>query len=264
MKLFAINDVTWTPGATNWIWTENTIIQKQFIFDMNLKNHPLIQEWVKSYNDYMDYYNSWSKQWKIRLKNKLDNLSKKLLTIYWTYIDPIEYIIKLYYWEWLSISDVYKRLNELWWDNKNESSIEKAFKITFWWQLRDSSWTEISRKKRNFPEQISKAREEINKKNKKKYDFIKNVFKNDVNRILETKLDEFDFIGFESLNKTWKVLYIFYFLYWINRKELQELNKKWIWSKVILNHIKNDLQWFLKEINIKLNIYPKDIQAIFN
>lgn len=262
MKLFIEHNATLTPWAVNWIW--EWIIQKKFIFNWDLNNINWIQNWIKTYNDYLNYYESWDKRWKTRLYNKIQNFKDQLYYIYWYFVDPILYIIKLYYLDNLSIKDVWKRLNDLWWWNNDETSIEKTFKQTFWWDLRDNLWTDISKKKRNFEEQIKNAREINDENNRKKYEILKNFFERRIEAIINIKIEEFDKKWFENLNKTWKILYILYFFYWINRNEILNLRKSEIWSRVISTFINQNIENLLKKLNIDLIIYPKDIQWILN
>lgn len=83
--ILAINDFT----QTTWYWNS---LKEVFILKMDPEKEPLMKDGFKSYNDYLEYYNSWDKRGKIRLKTKLDNLKKYLETRFWHYVDPIIYL----------------------------------------------------------------------------------------------------------------------------------------------------------------------------
>jgi hypothetical protein len=64
MNSIAINDFTQTPWA-------GTYIIKRFNLIVNPLSEPWVKNWMKSYEDYLDHYNSWDKRWKMRLFNNL-------------------------------------------------------------------------------------------------------------------------------------------------------------------------------------------------
>jgi len=59
--------------------------------------------------------------------------------IWWWFIDPIEYIIQLYFKDNLSISQIFERINGKWLNYKNPSGLAKLLTLTFWWHLKDAS-----------------------------------------------------------------------------------------------------------------------------
>ena len=262
MSMHIINSLT----QTKWYWTE---IQKTFELNFDPTQDSRTKNWIKNYSEYLEYFYSWRKTWKTILKKKIDLLKQNLLLEYWVEVDPIEYIIKLYYEDKLSIKDISIRLKEKWWENKNISSLEKTLKWTFWFELRSQAWSEISSKKRKNNGQIEKARDINNKKNELKYNIVRNFFANHVKDILNIKsqiLSEhgFDYENFEELNKRRKILYVLYYIYWINRNQIKKFRDNEIWARIISNYLSENLKWFLKELKINMKIYPKDIQQIFN
>jgi hypothetical protein len=239
-------------------------IKKIFELKINPNIEPWMKNWFKSYDDYLIHYNSWDKRWKTWLKDKLNRLKDSLMSEYWYYIDPILYLANLYYWDELSIIDVYSRVKLKWMNYLNENSIEKTFKLTFWWILRDSTWGKNTRKKNKTVDKISVAKEKYNEKVQEKYEILKEYVSNNIYKILSLKNWKFDNNYFLWLNKNDKILYVIEIFLWLKKDDIFEMNKLWPWSRVIANYLDNRLQIYKKNYNFELVIFPKDIQKILN
>lgn len=240
-------------------------IKKNFELKVNPNTQPGMKDWFKSYNDYLLYLNLWDKRWKITLKKKLERLSDSLIIEYWYYIDPILYLAELYYWkDELSIDDIHKRVFPLWMNHKNNNSLEKTFKDTFWWVLRDASWWKNTRKKNKAINKIGVAKEKYDEIVEKKYETLKKYVSNNVYRILSLKNFKFNNNYFSWLNKTDKILYVLETFLWLKKDDIIEMNKLWPWAKIIEKYLNVRLQIYKKNYNFELVIFPKDIQKILN
>ena len=262
MNKTLINDFT----QTSWTGDEIKIGYSQNI-DPNTE--PWVAKWMKSYDEYLEYYNRYDKRWKTILYNKFEVLKTSLINYYWYYIDPIKYLMNLYYWELLSIKDVYNRVKSMWMDysdnlGKNwESALYNVFKNIFWWNLRDYSGSEIAIRKRKANWHTDKMRA-VNVANvAKKYKLLENYFKGKVHSIISNS--GFNLDHFENLpNKIKKILYILKLFYWIGKKEIIEINEQWVWPRVIANFLNKSFKTFFEKNDIVFLVYPKDIDAVKN
>ena len=250
------NSLTKTPGSPNSNWDISYKIWK-------IQLPPNFQ-WMTSMKNYLSYYENWEKRWKSRLKNKLDRLKIYLYKNYWFNIDPIKFLIFLYYYELLSVEEIHKRICEMWFNYRDSNWLLIAFKSTFWWELREKSWSSISSRKRKTNWQIDKAKLITDNKNKKKYETLTEYINKKVSNIL---WNEFDFNLYESLkNKTEKILYLIWLFLWINENDIKNFYEKLkIWTRVISNYLNTELSNFLDKpkLNIILNpITPVDITRI--
>lgn len=256
--------------GTLWIWEK---ISKSFSFDRTLLEHNNLQwEWViKSLNDYEN--TNIVGQGYTTLK-KLKELKKNLSIEYSTIIDPIEYLIQLYYWEWLSVESIFERVNnkwlhysEKWWCPS--AVLTNLFKKSFKWELRDrATRSEIWEKRR-----ISTLEGRINKlrtTNQKALEETKEItslfvsflswkYNNDI-KLNNEELAEF------SIKSNWKkVVYLLDKYYSINLNQFVNLHRvhKLSWNRlsIIINELLKNIP---KELTRDLNITERVVRIIID
>lgn len=128
-----------TPGA-------GEKIEKRFVFDFSVEKCLYLTD-ASIVNVWM-YRERASKQSQVQVLPKLLQLKKSLEEIYSNSIDPIEYLISLYYKDGLSTEEIAERTSKLsfWYITKN--GIQKLFKDTLRWELRDPHEITEKRKRR--------------------------------------------------------------------------------------------------------------------
>lgn len=115
-----------TPGA----WES---LQRIFRFDFDIEKCPYIPD-----DSIISLANVlWNQKIDTRVRERLQSIQTALRQIYSHDVDPVKYLMYLYYKEWLWIKDVNKRLWELWVSYNSVKSIGNLFVTTFGWELRD-------------------------------------------------------------------------------------------------------------------------------
>ncbi len=226
----------------------------------------LIWDWMRSYEDYLQHYNIGNKVWKQSLKNRLDSIAYALKKEYWKYVDPIKYLIKLYYIDEFSIIDVHKKIKKLNISKKlwnNENSLEKTFKKTFWWKLRGHSWSKLTRQKKTnqIQEAIKTNKSRIKEKHLKIENYIEEV--KNKNKFLLKK--EFNKNYFESLNNSSrKFLYLIDYIFWMKDVDIINIINLWCWVRLTSNFFNENktIQRFLKKENINFSCNTRTIKTI--
>lgn len=199
----------------NWYnWVDNII--KAFLF----KEKEFFIKTIKDYNEdaitdkfeLQQFINNhpkrWNYEWIWQKMRLLENwLSKK----YSNPVDPIIFIINLYYKEELWIRDIVRRLEEFWLSIPR-NTLNNMMKNVFWWELRDNNdITKVSNKK-------NKAKPLIADFNKKRTGKIVNSNREIVENLI-TKHSNFNPIIFkECQNHRERIVYIFS-LYWIAKNQ---------------------------------------------
>lgn len=251
-----LHQVIWENFSwTEWLWDLKIFFDKNYV-RKNLPRYAdkLIWDWFKNYGDYLSYYNSWDKRWKMFLKKRIDSLARNLKEKYNYDIDPIEYLIYLYYIEELSIVDIFKRVKNLGMIYKNESSLEKTFKLAFGWSLRTVSWGKITARKKEVSWQTTKFQEvyqeTLNKKYKKIEDYIQEFKKDKFDPIIEKK---FDRNYFENLNNSSrKFLYLIDYIFWLKDVDVINIVNLWLWVRGVSTFFNENIEFqsFLNNNNI--------------
>ena len=241
-------------------WTGDWEIVHTFGFDKSIFFKNFV--WMTSWNDYLEYYNNGEKRWKIRIKTKLETLALNLEKFYKRKIDPIEYLIYLYYQEELSVEDIYIRTKDIWMTYSESDWLFMLFRKTFWWILRDNSWSIVTTKKKQWGRQIIVARGINDEKNREKYILLQEYISSKVNNILSNTFDS-EFYNWLR-NKTEKILYLVWLSIWINQDDIVLLSEKHgIWARVMANFLNTEISIFLANHNINLSkITPMDITRI--
>lgn len=127
----------WVPGSINKTW--HLKIKDDFVWIKSL------DEFKRKYRNKKGrinwHYNTWA--------DFLENFWNHLLSKYWTEIDPIEYLIYLY-WdkkEWISYVEIHKRYCYMG-NYQNVETFRRFLVNILWWKLRDwNDRTESSKKK---------------------------------------------------------------------------------------------------------------------
>jgi len=233
------------------------------LYHLNPNTEMWMKNGFKSYNDYLEHYNFWNKKGKSRLFKKLFILKENLEKEFWNFIDPILYLANLYYWEKLSVADTFKRVAKKWMNYSSSDSFEKTFTWTFWWTLRDTSWTHITRKKtQNKKKQLQ---EDYKKYIKEKYKKIQRYISDNVYKILSRKNNNFERIHYLNLkNNLERIVYVLEIFLWLKKEDIIEINKLWPWARVIANYLDKRFKIYAKNYCLELTIFPKYIQTIIN
>lgn len=215
---------------------QNNKIIKRFTFDKSLLNSEYLQ-WDNVITNLYDLKTEvirwwrWNKNWLVF--NRLKSLQGELEYEYQNKIDPIEYILQLYYWENLSIQSIYDRLNQKWLGYKNASWLEKMLLKVLKWELKDPFERFDTRKQRN-KWLCEKAKNEwIRKEEEHKAIFLSFFIKN----FIELDPPNFDmdvYNSMQNLNVEQKWNYLLKSFYW---EWFDKFKASCISGKVILKYI---------------------------
>lgn len=265
VEIYSSHEFTTTP----WAWE---YITKEFVFNKLLLNKPELKwEWViKNLKDLSTYINSQNKQdwsrwhrWK-SIFEKLQILWNIISKEFWIKrIDPIEYIIQLYYWDWLSINDIFYRINWKWINYKDESGFRKLLKQTFNWKLKETHhqteitkkkiWRTLDTKKENLRQQSKKLEEN------RREEFVKWFIVNSK----KVENPSFDIKYFDSLkNKILKIKYLLKSIYWVEDDNLLKLKDYPIWTRTIAKYFEDLINPILEKAWTKMIITPIEISRL--
>ena len=243
---------------------KNTLINIDYTkFELKINPEKLkqVQEWITSLDDYEKYYECLEKKWWAKkLRKRIYLIWDKLYEIYWKTIDPIVYLMNLYYWEWISTKDINEILNQMWLWYKTNTSIARVFRESFNWEM----W--LINDERTLAKRQSIENTIVNKinnlqKTKNRIDILKELFKEKTKNIIDNWNCDIEF--FNSLNKVNKIIYALEKFYWIKKEDLIKLNKQnKIWSTVIIMFLNDKLIPLLEKKWIKLKIITKEIDII--
>lgn len=265
-------EITKRNDFTTTVWCGENIC-RDFVFNKQLLSHKwIIQSPVHNFWQLIFKINSqnnseWSKghrgnQVITNLRILWNHLWKN---IWWDFIDPIEYFIQLYFWDWLSIQDIFARVNGKWFQYKDESWLRKLFTQTFEWQLKDTTeLTEIT--KRKIEQTLNDKRENLREQSKILEEQRKVKFQTWYSLYAkENSNPDFDSEYFSSLkNKILKIKYVLKHIFNIWEYELRWLQDSKIWTRVIAKYIDEIFSpVFTKNSVEKINITPVDIERLF-
>ncbi len=185
----------------------------------------------------------------------LENLWKNIGKNFWVdFIDPIEYIIQLYFKDNLSIAQIFSRINGKWLTYKNENGFSKLLTLTLGWHLKDAEENKTTKiySQRTAEKSIKKT---LERKDARKAEFLSWFIKN--SHIYIENLDQNIFNNL--VFKYEKCIYILLNIFQISKENfltLQDLN---MGNQSFADRF-NEL--FI-EYNISLHISHKDIARIF-
>lgn len=264
-------EITRRNDFTTTVWCGENIC-RDFVFNKQLLSHKwIIQSPVHNFWQLISKINSqnnseWSKghrgnQVIINLRILWNHLWKN---IWWDFIDPIEYFIQLYFWDWLSIQDIFARVNGKWFQYKDESWLRKIFTQTFEWQLKDTTeLTEIT--KRKIEQTLNDKRENLREQSKMLEEQRKVKFETWYSLYAkENSNPDFDSEYFWSLkNKVLKIQYSLFIFCNIWNEQLQKLKESGLWTKVIAKYFEEIINKFLENQKIeKMKIVHTEIQKL--
>lgn len=234
---------SWTIWCWEWI---------KRIFQLNpltLENPLLKWEWViKNLTQLKEQVNQRNKIWWSK-SHRTNWLIEKLYTLKENLsleIDPILYLIHLYYEEQLSIEDIFRRVNWKWLNYEEPSWLRKLFTNTFKWNLRENTESTPSskRKKRNNTSitNASKVLEE-----QKRIRFLEWLIKYS----FEEDNPQFDKSYYDSLNnKALKIRYLLFSFYNIWDKEIKIIKEYWIWARTLVRYLQSMIDDICEKNNL--------------
>ncbi len=198
----------------------------------------------------------------LKLLEKVLKLEENLSKYFWSKIDPIKYIEKLYREENLSIdwivkniNNIYDKLEEKKYFYKDYYSMQAFLKWVLNWKLKDQRENKKSKsyKEREKPAQlIAKNNEE---KDKRKALFLSWFIQNssiEKSKFSKEKFDSFKF-------KYEKFIYLIQNYFNISKESYQKLLKIELWNQSFADRF-NEI---FKENNIDFEISHKDVARVF-
>lgn len=225
-----------------WTWTEWTWNTIKKIIQITIPNNFI---WIKNYREFLEKYKT--KKWKIHwsyknIEDKLKIIGEWLKQEYWKSIDPIEYLIFLYYNEKISADDVANRI-------KSKYGIDFGERKNFWRILSNTLWWELRQNNEETPTKLKK--DKIKAKKLDHHIKRKKETKDEIDKILW--LSSWKFFSEKEFErkktKREKLIYIFW-AFWIIEEEkeknfknfLVHLKYKWFWARRIIQIIESILQ----------------------
>lgn len=273
MNATSIHGFTWTPWVEDWkiIKSFNYQIPDNFVGICNLTSFVNRYRKVNS--------NSYKNQ-REKINGKYSNLYDFLIDLstylegnYSNKVDPIQYLIFLYYEEWLSIPAVYERVENTW--KSSETATEKTKLENFrnfltnilWWELRGKNErTEIQELKRKANLNTSG----IDKQHKVTQEQAIARFNSQLVKILESSSqkstsfspDEYDNI---KLKKD-KLIYILEVVLKRNRDDIIELihrlHKSGVWARTMSKEFQKKSLQVIEANDLDINFLYQNIDCI--
>lgn len=233
----------WDWNSEWYVW----LFQKEFVFDRTLLKHPNLQ-WEDIINSMwtlkaavMKWW-QWNKMWIVlkKFEELKENLERDLRV---NNLDPILYIIGLYYWsEPMSLDTIFNRLNSKWLNYKDRSWLEKVLK-RFAWKLKDHE--ERQNTKKVLIMHPEKAIESAKIKSEEcRIKFLHWVVQN----LIDAEDPYFDIKYLNSLPSAIKKCN--YLLKTFYSCDLTSFNGTWLWSRTIVRY----LQPILDDLTTKLKL----------
>jgi len=243
MSLKLASSFTGTPNAWNQV-------QRVFNFDFDVKKCPYLTD--KSIIHLDDYFSSQdiSKRVKTTQWPRIQKLGHWLNEFYSNSVDPIEFILYLYYVEQLSAEDVLSRCRDFWFPNKNQSWFCNFLTNTLKWELRDPHEMTDRRQKKISRKSNPSAIWLINATNTRIAEKIQ-IFNAALLEALQDDKESEEF-SVETLaeckNKSDKVFYILRVFEWITIEILSQIYiDTWVWAGVIKNMLDEKLSVIYSE-----------------
>lgn len=186
------------------------------------KENPYLEEvWaIKSFHELKTAAQNWGQWSKLkRIVASFEEFKNQLIQNHGMSedIDPVKFLIYLYFHEELSLNDILLRLNSNGFNYKDESGLRRLLKQSLKWKLRDKSEKTTHGKKR-----ISKttSQNEQQKRDICMGNFLSWFIQNSQN----IQLSDFDTSKYqECKNKTEKILFLFEIYFWIKKDWFEKL-----------------------------------------
>lgn len=207
-----------SPWVHGTVWLGQNIIKSIH----TPKENPYLEEvWaIKNFNELkIAAQNGWQGSKLKRILASFEHFQKQLIHKQGLHpeIDPVKYLIYLYFHEELSLKDILMRLNKNGFDYQDESGLRRLLKQSLKWKLRDKSEKTTHGKKR-----ISKTTSQ--KEQQKKDISIANFLSWFIQNSQNIQLSDFDTSKYQQCsNKGEKILYVFETCFWINNEWFQKL-----------------------------------------
>lgn len=250
MNLFMQNSFTQTFGY-------GETISKSFSFDKNLLKLPHLSQWAITNINLLKAKKETSLSHRLgKIIANLENLWTQIGKEFWIgFIDPIEYIIYLYFKENLSIENIFIRINWKWISYKNSSSLTKLLTLTFWWELKDASENKTTSFyiKRDASNSIAKT---LERKDTRKAEFISWFIQHS-----HIDMSDFDSNLFEKYRfKYEKLMYVICEVFHISKKDFLSLPKELeVGEQSLADRFNEQFELY----NIPLHVSHKDIHRTF-
>jgi len=230
---------------TGTIWTGNNTIKTFSLI------HNILDEvsWMTSFAEVVEYCTTWDKRGKTLLFKRMKKYKETLVKEFWYNVDPIKYLIFLYFQEWKSYDAIFKSENEKWLNYKDTRWLSKMLTNTLWWISRDNWGSELTRKRKIASGQIEKASITINKEYDEKHEKVIKYIKDKVDKIF-WPFPKFEYENFNKIRKHEKILYILSCINGINKEDIIKIKQNWIWTRIIAKELNKIIESFLIENEI--------------
>lgn len=237
--------------GTEAAWNQ---IQRTFVYDFDVEKCPYLGN--KAIVNMGGFRNKPSKKWsQARILPKLESLKKWLEKKFTNSVDPIQYILYLYYKEELIVDEILERCQKLWLTYKTQGWFHKFLTNSLWWELRDNKEIterrrkKISRKSSPSLQWLKRSREALWEENSKKFNHsLLNILETNHTVKIWFSLGQFNWFDTKSEK-------IFYLL------ELYE----WISFKILCDIARDTNMWWgsiARIINNKLNLIHRNYSEI--
>lgn len=255
--------------GTTWARSGNTQVSKTIDVSLCPDAILLTEGWIQSYPEFIKIL--WSNSGKTRVKKKLDTLKDSLSRRYNNrgWIDPIKYLAKLYYTDWLSAEQILTRTSKLGLEYRDKSGINSLFNKTFGWTLRDpNEWSPITKKLLQSRPQVQL----IGKHNDSLRDNAIEAFNEALMWILEekptTSAIQFSQEEYDNITGRWaktnKALYLLECFHNIAFDDLRKVHEKtWISWKTITRVINTKINVTKTQLNLNedLEVKPSTLRT---
>jgi len=227
---------------------------------------------ILSFSEFEKYYTSkktWLFNWKyVWVKDKLNNLSELLEIKYSQKIDPIEYLLYLYYWKKISIIDISDKLKSIW-INYPKSTLHNLFSKTLDLELRDRLEETNSRKEKEHNHWLQNSFN--TRRSQETLDAVQSILENNKWINIGFNLKKFN----KLKNKTQKLIFLLYNFSFIKdnnenwvKQFIEKLYNWWLWTHRITNLLKEIINTYIiqnNKLKIKyINLDSKLIWEILN
>jgi len=214
-----------------------------------------IKWWIKSFPQYLRSVsdNGKSQELKLKLLKYQDYLNKKNNS---TDIDPIQYLMRLYYIQGLSLKSIWEKTHKAWINYEWYQGLYYLFVDVFWWELRELTDFTLA--------QIEAAKSSPGAKALKKHNNTISkerleVFTKAIDDILTWRnrnISKFSQKEYDSFTgRKWKSKKIFYLLQcfsWITFGDIMQASENsWMWSRTIARFINTKVDVIKIEQNIQ-------------
>lgn len=242
-------------------------IHKSFVFDFDVEKCPYLGD--ESFTSFPDFKKGKITHKKQQVIDRLEKLAQHLQEVFHQKIDPIEYLIFLYYKEELSVEEIFERHFDFWY--RNSSSLWHIMTHSLKWELRDrTEFNERRLKQKRWPQNPALTGLQANA-TKLKEDTMQKCL--EILKWMTENIEEDSFSRetFDSFTGKWskgkKVWYILKYLHGINPDIIYQINTQHdMWARTFARIINTKVEssCVLHDIPyIGLSLQAADISYIF-